>query len=176
LQSLPRTIGDWQGQDQELDARQLQIGEIAGYVARRYEHARTRSSFTVLLVCGRAGPIAVHTPDVCYAGNGFVMAGGVVPYTAHYGDPPRQATFAAAKLVKEAAVPTHLRIWWAWDGDGTWRTPAQPRWTYAGQPFLYKLYVIREMASGEDRGGDEAVAEFLKVFLPELDGCLASEG
>ena len=48
--------------------------------------------------------------------------------------------------------------------------------TAAGRPFLYKLYVIRETASGEDRPEGDPRADFLKVFLPELDRCLATEG
>src|SRR5687768_3625371 len=75
LGDLPPTIGDWEGQKVEaLDARQLEIGEIAGHAVRQYKHRRNGQVISVLVVCGRPGPIAVHTPEVCFSGGGFQQA------------------------------------------------------------------------------------------------------
>src|SRR5262245_54580703 len=66
LARLPASIGPWQGHDEELDARQVARAELHGHLLRRYVHAETGEALTVLAVCGRPGPIAVHSPDVCY--------------------------------------------------------------------------------------------------------------
>src|SRR5437870_1212645 len=70
LAAVPRTIGEWHGHDEILDARQVKQAEMSGYVMRRYVHQRTGAALTVLLVCGRPGPTCVHSPDVCYRGAG----------------------------------------------------------------------------------------------------------
>src|SRR5689334_18545657 len=74
LDAVPRTIGDWQGEDSPHDPRQLEVAEIQGYVSRVYTNRRTRARVSVLLVCGRPGPIAVHPPNICFTAQGFDMA------------------------------------------------------------------------------------------------------
>src|SRR6266851_5710169 len=68
LDLVPYTLGDWVGQDIETDSRQ--VGPIAGYLHRRYLNRQTGTGVTVYLVCGRPGPVCIHTPDVCYAATG----------------------------------------------------------------------------------------------------------
>ena len=72
---VPETIGDWTGLSQQLDPRVMEIAEIDGYLMRRYVNDRG-DAVSVLLVCGRPGPISVHTPDICYAGIGYEPVGG----------------------------------------------------------------------------------------------------
>src|SRR5690348_14337503 len=69
LAQVPLDVGDWQGHDLEADAR-LKDG-MAAVLYRSYVHRQSRETVTVYLVCGRPGPVAVHTPDVCYAASGF---------------------------------------------------------------------------------------------------------
>src|SRR5262249_2268560 len=66
LAGLPSTIGDWQGRDLEMDAGERDLARIDGYVMRDYLNRRTGDRLSLLIVCGRPGPISVHTPDVCY--------------------------------------------------------------------------------------------------------------
>jgi Protein of unknown function (DUF3485) len=173
LQRVPLTVGEWQGQDEELDARQVRIGELDGYVLRRYENAATGASVSVLLVCGRPGPIAAHSPEVCYRGLGYQMAGAVGPYKVEADGLPGAAEFQTARFVKdEAGGSRSLRIVWSWNGDGKWRAPGNPRFAYAGRPCLYKFYVVRGMASAEEKPEEDPSREFLKQFLVELDRAL----
>src|SRR5688572_8067455 len=73
LADVPRTVGDWDGTDEELDARQVAVAQLLGHVMRKYTHRESGAAVTVLLVCGRPGPIAVHTPDVCFRGAGYAL-------------------------------------------------------------------------------------------------------
>jgi Protein of unknown function (DUF3485) len=77
LERVPVTLGNWRGRSLELDREQLTTAEIAGSIARRYENRRTGATVTVLLVCGRPGPISVHSPDICYPGAGFRPMGSL---------------------------------------------------------------------------------------------------
>ena len=86
---VPRTIGDWEGADQQLDSRQIALAKIYGYVMRRYVHRKSSDAVTVMLVCGRPGPIAVHTPDICFQGGGFAMK--AVPQGFRLDVPARRA-------------------------------------------------------------------------------------
>jgi hypothetical protein len=70
LTAVPALIGDWVGADQEIDARQLARAEAAGHLARRYVQRRTGAEVSLFIICGRPGPVSVHTPDICYGGIG----------------------------------------------------------------------------------------------------------
>ncbi len=74
LAAIPRDVGEWQSEDSELDPRQARQGDIRGSLLRRYSNRRTGELLNVLLVCGRSGPIAVHSPEVCLGGSGFQLS------------------------------------------------------------------------------------------------------
>lgn len=40
-----------------------------------YVHRTNGRAAAAMLMCGRPGPIAVHTPDVCYPGAGYRQVG-----------------------------------------------------------------------------------------------------
>jgi hypothetical protein len=170
LERVPMTLGDWQGRALGLDREVLATAEIAGYIARGYENRRSNAVVTVLLVCGRPGPISVHTPDICYAGAGFEPSRppAVLSLPLERSGPP--ATLRDAVLVKPSStVPTSLRILWTWSAAGAWEAPDNPRLAFAPRQFLYKLYVIREPAVADGRIEDDPSLEFLRILLPELE-------
>jgi hypothetical protein len=64
-------------------------------------------------------------------------------------------------------------LYWAWNADGSWEASSSPRWQFRGAPFLYKLYVSRDInrQPGVAPGAD-ATAQFMREFLPVLDRTL----
>src|SRR5262245_25371792 len=72
LQEFPLDVGDWKGQPLELDADAMAKAEAAGYVARIFRHP-TKGEVRMLLLCGRPGPVSLHTPDVCFPGAGLAF-------------------------------------------------------------------------------------------------------
>lgn len=170
LDDVPLRFGDWSGRDFELDEQQLAVGEIVGYAARRYRHEDGRE-VTLLLVCGRPGPISVHTPDWCYGGAGYETEH--LPSDREIASGPDRgdtARFAANLFLKEkAAVPMALRIYWAWNAGGGWKAPENPRLAFAARPFLHKLYVVCNVDPAVEHAGEEECEQFLREFLPVVD-------
>jgi hypothetical protein len=163
-------LGEWNGQSSEIDARQLKIGEIAGYASRTYTNRKNGDQVGVLLICGRPGPVSVHTPDVCYQGAGYTM-GQQVPQ-ALSGIPGQQPEFWSAQFTKEPG-PQVLHILWSWSNGGRWQAPDHPRFTFYRSKYLYKLYIIRSNPPHDDVLVDEATNAFLREFLSELKAALA---
>jgi hypothetical protein len=171
LADVPRTFGDWEGQDFNLDARSLQIAEVSGFLARTYVHRRTGSVVQIILVGGRPGPIAVHTPDVCLRGNGLGLV--VAPVKCEMAS----AEFWTANFRKsDNAVSSNLRILWSWNAGEGWKASANPRLEFARYPVLYKLYVVRQLATLEEPLAQDPSTELLPLLLPELQQALFPEG
>src|SRR5262249_47338187 len=147
---------------------------IAGYVYRRYRHARTGDEFTVLLLCGRSGPMSVHTPDVCYRGAGFTQAAPAVPTEVTPLGSEDAAKLWTAEFGKERSqVGRRLHIYWAWGlPGGQWQAAENPRVTFAAKPALYKLYVVRTLTSANRKGEDAQAQDFLSTLVGQLDQAL----
>jgi exosortase len=168
LDRIPLEIGDWKGRRQTVDNRELTGAGLDGLVMRHYENSRTGNTTSFVLVCGRPGPVSVHTPEICYPGAGFEMV-QAQPVKFSVEADGRAAEFLKADFEKqESFPPERLRVYWSWNATGIWCVPANPRLGFASRPVLYKLYLVTRMSEGLERSADSTEAEFLQQFLPEL--------
>jgi hypothetical protein len=165
LEQLPMTVGAWHGTTVEME-KDPNSG-LAGMIARRYVHANNGRAVTLFLAVGRSGAVCTHTPEVCYAGNGFEVEKPTrftLPSNAE--TPPE---FWTARFVRErASGKTHLRIFWSWHGSESWKIAENPRPSFAGERTLYKMYVIREMIQADEPIDGDACVEFMQDLLPVL--------
>lgn len=177
LDAVPLDVGDWKGTDIPYEAEDFARAGIKGAVMRTYKNSRTGSVVSVLLVCGRGGPISVHTPDVCYAGSGY-EAVGVQEKKAIGLDPGGEPVqFYSLQFAKpNPVVPTRLEIYWAWSDGSLFEAPDNPRWAYARAPAVYKLYVVREFAPTSRALKDNPTEQFIRSVLPEFRAVLARAG
>lgn len=162
LADVPPSAGAWEGETLPLEKRQADLAGLRGYLYRRYAHATTGDTLSVLVVCGRPGPVAVHTPDVCYGGAGFEKAGRPERWNAGHLDAGAQ--FWSARFKKPGVTGEQLRIRWAWATAGPWQAADNPRLAFAGSASLYKIYLIQQVTGTED----SAAEDFLRRFLPQL--------
>lgn len=170
LEQVPVSFGDWEGEAVTGDARAFERVGADGFLVRRYRNRVTGDSVSVMFVCGLPGPIAVHSPDVCYPSTGYEL---VAPpeRVALPADGGGAGEFLSASFRKQGRVESgRLRVLWAWHAPGGgWSAPENPRWAFVRSPALFKLYVIRETASPEERPGGDPSAAFLRQLLPRLE-------
>lgn len=176
---VPMEIGDWRAmaaEDDDADERSFEQTGAKGYWIRTYVHQHTRVSIRVILMCGRAGKMAVHTPDVCYGGAGYDLLDQpkVCVIRNELGD--ELSRFWTGNFVKRKSVADSIRLYWGWTPQGTWEASGNPRWQYRGEPFLFKMYVSRNLG-GAAPGPAEAdpTESFLSQFVPELKQALFPE-
>jgi hypothetical protein len=174
IQSVPKEIGDWKVTASfELRPAEIAMVGAAGYVSWQYTNASRGVSVSVLLLGGLPGKISTHPPDVCYRGGGYTLD-SPSPYVYRYGPDGRQAEFATMTAAREGTNPSTQRIFWAWNASKGWLAPQAPRWQFAAEPALCKLYVIREISGVIVDPASDPCNDFLNVFLPELDRILFS--
>jgi len=170
LDAVPRTLGEWDGEDVELPAQEQEAAGGAGYLHRRYVHRQTGVVVGVLLVCGRSGPVAVHTPDVCYTGAGYQLTLPPVQREVEGEGGAEAAAFQMIELENKenATGPGRLRVYWSWSGGARWVAPRYPRLALAHYPVLYKLYVIQDVSRADETRKEESALRFMRILLPEL--------
>ncbi len=181
LDAVPAAFEGWASESLELTPRQLEMAEASGGFARRYRGPNGEGPVEVMLLAGPQGPISVHPPTVCFRGAGYRQCSPVANVSA--GEVKGIDEFAAASFEKTLdGRPVRIRTHWAW-GDGSgWSAPESPRVAFAGEPYLYKLYVTEyrplEAEESEESGAGAAplpgTSLFLRKFLPRLGTALAA--
>jgi hypothetical protein len=163
MAELPLNVGEWEGQAGSLEDRQLQLADASGHLLRRYVNRRTGDVVSVLLLCGRPGPMAVHTPDVCFGGMGLQP----VKAPAKHAGPAGTGDLWVTVFKKD--VPSgaeYMRIFHGWNAAGTWEAADNPRSRYARQPALFKLYVTRQLPRADEPLEGAPELNFLQAWLP----------
>lgn len=167
-------IGDWDVQQTtEMDPREREAAGAVGDLSLTYRNPHTQEVVSVYLICGLSRNVAIHTPDACYVGSGFRMEDKIRPYTIPFGE--TTAEFRTATFLKEDATSTQtLRVFWAWNAEGTWEAPEMPRIRFGGRTPLNKLYLITRAPSAEPIEESPAIA-FARDFLPVVTALLFSD-
>jgi hypothetical protein len=171
LSKVPLVVGSgkdaWKGVDVPMDADQLRIAQADGHLSRIYTNELTGDKVSLLILCGRSGPLSVHTPNVCYTASG---------YEETQSEPATVGAAGCRTDLYRKAGATPLRVFWTWSDGGAWSAPENPRWTFARSAHLYKMYLVHPLTRPEEGPDKDAAARFLKVLLPSLDQGLLDVG
>jgi len=173
FESIPMVIGDWKGTAHEVPALDRAVAGATACLGATYTNATRGVTVSVLLVGGLPGKISTHTPDVCYRGAGYTLT---LPteFDYRYGGDEHRSVFQTSLATHEGTTPSVLRIFWSWNASKGWSAPENPRWSFASEPALCKLYVIRETWGQVVEPESDPCKDFLAAFLPELDRHLFS--
>lgn len=183
VQSTPLILGTWTAEEAvPPDPRVVEVSGARAIFMATYREPLQADAVTVYLLVGWSRDMAVHTPDACYPGAGFVMDTSPQPFSLTYGSEKgsaelpaahlRQAEFTTAIFTKsEPTGVTRLRVFWSWHDGRGWQSPKFPRWTFGGQRPLVKLYLVAESPPGLPVH-QSAALRLAQELLPILDSRL----
>jgi len=171
LKSFPTTIGVWDSSEFELSANMLKTAEVAGCLSRRYVNRVDGNTITLLIFCGRPGPISLHPPTACFPSAGLSLEA-----------PPTRCRVSADGIVAElwqgdfvkqtGGIPVRLRTFWTWHGKDAWQIPANPRVTFAREPYIFKMYITRVLEGPGPRPAEDPCQDFIRLVITELQNVL----
>ncbi len=171
LEKVSTSLGDWEVQEVEGKPGTVDPA-LAGTLQRQYVNRRTGQKVAVVLVCGRPGPVSIHTPEACYGASGYLVGSRTrTPAPGSTGE------FWTADAIRTTAnEETKVRIFWAWSAGEGWTPADDARVTFARRPVLHKLYVVRDLNTLEENSKSDPCLEFMQLLLPELDRVLFNRG
>jgi hypothetical protein len=173
LQGVPLTVGDWDGMDVPINPKDLEQAHVDGYLSRKYTNRRDGAEVMITLLCGRPGPLSLHTPDVCFRSAGFEPLAAPVKQKVRADGGSVSADVMTALFQKdEPTRRADLRVYWCWSATGSWEAPDDPRVVYGARPALYKMYVQYQATAPGDLGEEDPAVRFLGSFLPQLQSSL----
>ena len=166
LAEFPDQFGDWTTRERsELSKKTADMLQCTGYLNRSFIHQTTGEIVNVAVIVGPPGPISVHTPEICYTSSHYRVLQGrrAVKTRDRTGE---QIETWALTLESTRVDKSLLRVHYAWAQEGRWAAIANPRFTTAGQPFLYKLQLAALLPSGSDADDNDPCSNFLADFAP----------
>jgi hypothetical protein len=171
ISEIPADIGNWNSRLLEIDDREKRIAGIAGSVRREYRNQHSGQTVVLTVLNGSAGPMSVHPPAACFEGVGYTLIAG--PSVVDIRDDKGHAVTLNRAVFRQGdgAVSESVRVYWGWSTDGQWEAPANPRFTFRGEPNLFKVYVIDRNTGGTDKNSPGEA--FIKETSPVIRHTLA---
>ncbi|QDV26810.1 exosortase-associated EpsI family protein [Aureliella helgolandensis] len=162
LDRIPAQLGTWMlVEDRELEPNAQQLLRCYGYANRIYRNSETGDQVTVAVLMGPRGPIAVHTPEICYSGQG-VEAEGERQSVSITTNKQNHALWGLTMLSKVDLQPS-LEVLYGWSDGGPWQAAEQPRYWMTDR--LYKLQIAGPPAT---EAGGSPTTDFLELFLEQV--------
>ena len=162
LNSIPMEIGPWKcSEEGKLEDRVIYgILEASGYISRVYVHQSTAEAINVFLVFGPKGPVAVHTPEICYSARAVTQTSERQAVPADYDGKDGQLW----KLGFESNTidKRKMSVYYGWTDGGAWQAAKSPR--FWRTDYLYKIQTSCQAVGKKEDSTDE----FFRVFLPEV--------
>jgi Protein of unknown function (DUF3485) len=162
LKQLPEQIGDWVcSSTEDLPENARRILNCHGFINRSYWNAQTGATVTVAVLYGPRGPIAVHTPDVCYSGIGTTPVADRRSVEIKSDD--RSDRFWTIQFTRGAEPTPSLEVWYAWSDGGPWVASEHPRFWLTDS--LYKIQLAGPPGKNNTEGDCKS---FLRALIPVL--------
>lgn len=162
LSEIPTEFGDWKLTTEKPLAENAQRQlRCYGSTTRVYQNLNTGDSVTVAVLFGPRGPIAVHTPDVCYVSQGTKPAAprSVRSFNTDAG----QHRLWTIDFKQNGETNPSLNVLYGWSSGGDFEAADNPRFWLTDD--LFKIQVAGPI-TGTAVKPTEA---FLKAFLPHLE-------
>lgn len=168
VEEIPRLFGEWSGVPVDIPARQLEGAGAISHFAHDFRRSGQGPVIRAIILCGRRGQMAVHQPTMCFTGGGWRTANTPDVETLV---PSRGEGFWVAGFTRKVdGLPEHQLTCWAWNDGSRWKAPTNPRFEYAGKPFLYKMYLSAgHVGDDTELLARKAIQDFLQDFLPVVD-------
>ena len=161
LESLPEELDGWECTTHDLDERVSEMLQCQGSVNRVYHNTKTGETVSVVVLLGPAGPISVHTPEICYSSQDYRITSDRVKTPIN-----DQESLWDLRLKSNHRDASQLRVMYGWTNDGNWNATGDPRFAYGGRPLLYKIQLAGPVPN--EKTDQDACRDFLKAFLPAL--------
>jgi hypothetical protein len=165
LKTFPTRIGNWQlAEEAPMSDSEIAMLSCAGYVNRTYIDQKSGNTVSLAIYVGPPGPIAVHTPEVCYSSRDYTVEGERKRVQFDSSD-HREHSLWNTKFRANNAIGERQSVYYGWLADETWIAADSPRFAFAGSPMLFKLQIAARVPPDTAGASVDPCQEFLREML-----------
>ena len=179
VDQLPDQIDVWTITNRDkIAGNALKLLECKSNGNLAYRNVDTEANVVVTVMSGPSGPLAAHTPEVCYSSKAYVIDSVPELLEIDLGDGTK-CELRVVNLVPRSDNHEPLTVIYGWNDGATWKAPA-PTWSravYAGTQSLVKLQAAivttgdSSAASTKDRQAQlkSSLTQFIPVINAQLE-------
>jgi hypothetical protein len=169
LSRVPTQFGSWLVREEDtLSESVLNLLGCSNHLCRTYVNSETGEAVALVFLVGPAGPLAVHTPEICMSSREYenLKQSEAMDISAD----GRRHRFFQTLFRAKTLEGQKLNVYYAWSRDGLhWEAPDSPRLVLGPLPMLYKLQVACGMPATESDATHSAGIEFLEGLLSHME-------
>jgi hypothetical protein len=172
LTTLPAQLGDWRfHKDAPFTPAVLAMLQEPVHISKVYENMRTGDIVTVAVIVGHPGPVAVHTPEVCYSSRDYQVPSS--RKSTEIKTPGGRAhSLWTLRLAPKEPDDLPLTVMYGWSTGTTWEAAEHPRYSYGGLSHLYKLQLAVTSHEQSSEDGYDPARDFAQAFVAQLEPLL----
>ena len=169
LEEFPEQFGNWKLKSSEgMSETAVKMLECSGYISRVYKNQESGESVNLAVIVGPSGPISVHTPEVCFSSRDHKTLESRKPTAVGAsGD-----QFWAMTFESNDVNANLIRVYYGWTPGNQWEATENPRFSFAGCPYLYKIQLASHIPAGTDLTNTDPCKNFLEDFIPKIESYL----
>jgi len=165
LEELPEEFGNWKLKSSEkMSGEVVKMLECSGYISRVYVNQESGEKVSLAVILGPSGPIAVHTPEVCFSSRDHKTLESRKPTAV--GD--SNDRFWAMTFEANDLSANLIRVYYGWTPGNHWAATKNPRVSLARYPYLYKIQLASDLPAGTDITSNDPCKNFLEDFIPVM--------
>lgn len=162
IAALPTSFGAWKMvSEEQLDETAADLLRPHGSIVRNYRNSETGATVKFAMILGPRGPIAVHTPEICYRSSGNTPSGARRVTEIKTDQQTHQAWSLEFKDRQSGEASLH--VLYAWSDGGAFVAAEQPRFWMVDN--LYKIQLASPSLGDDANHG----LQFLRDFMPHLE-------
>lgn len=176
LATIPKSMGDWKGEDAELDPQIVRGTGSTDLITRHYVNGRTGVALDVIVLYGPTSDMFIHSPEACYPKAGFDRVEGPAerPVSSEHAN---KIPFRSLVYRKGEGGPADLQeVYFTWWYDGRWSTSVSSPKASERIPGMFKIQVSRQVRPKERRDLDNPSESFLGHLTAEMEDRMAKSG
>jgi hypothetical protein len=169
-QPLSEQHGNWRLLNETpFSADVARMLQCPAHIHRSYVHQQTGEEVIVSVIIGPPGPMAAHTPEICYSSQDFSLLGDRSPVTI-VDRQEREHSLWQVSMEPHNVMRGTQRVLYGWGTGNKWSAKTDARFAYAGEPYLYKIQLAGPLSAPDDEF--KPCEDFLGSFLPEIQNLL----
>lgn len=164
---LPDRVGNWRLElERQFQPEVVRVLQCPAHISRVYVHDQTGDVATIAVIVGPPGPVAVHTPEICYSSRDYTITGERKATPLADADGREHALWDLSLKANDLSAAS-LRVLYGWSTGTSWEAAQHPRFGYGGLPHLYKLQLA--VTAHPDAASEfDPARDFLTNFVAQL--------
>jgi len=178
LKDIPKELGPWKGEDQEVDEQIIRITGSTDSIFRSYQNQNTGQRVNILVLFGPSVAMYGHIPEVCYPATGYAPVRAARSHDVQ--SPTSTASWPFRQLVyaKGEGGQTEIQdVYYTWRAAGKWTPNIGGHRELERIPSMFKVQVARRLRGESELDllqEDNPCDDTLALLMADIDRRIAA--